>query len=242
MKRAERHHLKDNELANLTANARHIVEQKPGLVTGTAVALAVVLVAGVGYWAWKGRVDGRAHTLLAEAMVLDDARVGPPPVPGSPTPSGVSFPTQRAKHQAALTKFKIAADGYPSSDAGIFARYRQAATYMALGEPKSAAEAYQQAIERGGESLYGQMARLGLAEAQAQTGAFDQAISTFTDLAQRKDGPVPVDGVLVRLGRTYLDAGKKGDAEKTFNRLVDEFPDSPFAVEARRELDMMKRT
>ena len=31
-------------------------------------------------------------------------------------------------------------------------------------------------------------------------------------------------------------------AEKTFNRLVDEFPESPFTVEARRELDQMKKT
>jgi outer membrane protein assembly factor BamD (BamD/ComL family) len=53
---------------------------------------------------------------------------------------------------------------------------------------------------------------------------------------------VPVDGVLMRLGRVYLDAGKKSDAEQTFNRLVEEFPDSPFSGDARRELDQLKKT
>jgi TolA-binding protein len=152
------------------------------------------------------------------------------------------FETARAKYQAALTKFKIVADEYPKTDAGIFGRYRQAATYMALGEPASAATAYQQVIDLAGNGLYGQMARLGLAEAQAQTGQYEQAISTFKDLAQRKDGEVPVDGVLLRLGRVYADAGKKSDAEQTFNRLVEEFPDSPFTADARRELDQLKKT
>lgn len=242
MKRTERHHLKDNELANLAARTRHVVEDRQGQVAGIAAAVVVVLIAGLGYWAWNNRINGRAHTLLAEAMLTGDAEVSPPAAPGSPAPPGLSFPTTREKYQATLTKFKIAADEYPSTDAGILARYLQAATYMALGEPKGAAEAYQDVIDRNGSGLYGQMARLGLAEVQAQTGAYDSAIATFADLAAQKDGPVPVDGVLVRLARVYLDAGKKDDAAKTFTRLVEEFPESPFTAEARRELDQMKKT
>jgi predicted negative regulator of RcsB-dependent stress response len=242
MKRAERHHLKDNELVKAARSARHVVEERRGPVTAIAIAIVVILAAGIGYFAWTGRVSGRAHALLAEALVVEEARVGPPPAPGSPAPAGLSFETARAKHQAALTKFKIVADEYPSTDAGILARYLQAATYMALGEPGSAATTYQQVIDRAGDSLYGQMARLGMAEAQAQTGQYEQAIATFKDLAQRKDGEVPVDGVLLRLGRVYVDAGKGSDAEQTFNRLVQEFPDSPFIADARRELDQLKKT
>jgi TolA-binding protein len=242
MKRAERRHLKDNELAKATAAAREIVQERPGLVTGAAIAIGVILLAGIGYAAWSGRVSGRAQALLAEALVVDEARVGPAPAPGSPAPAGLSFETVRAKHQAALTKFKVAADQYPSTDAGIFARYRQASTYMALGEPGSAIATYQQVIDRAGDSLYGQMARLGLAEAQAQTGQYEQAIAIFKELAQRTDGEVPVDGILIRLGRAYVEAGKRSDAEQTFNRLIDEFPDSAFSADARRELDLLKRS
>jgi outer membrane protein assembly factor BamD (BamD/ComL family) len=86
------------------------------------------------------------------------------------------------------------------------------------------------------------MARLGLAESQAQSGQYEPAINTFKDLAQKKDGQVPVDGVLIRLGRTYLDAGKRAEAEQTFNRIVSEFPESPFSGDARRELDQLKKT
>ena len=58
----------------------------------------------------------------------------------------------------------------------------------------------------------------------------------------RKDGPLPVDGILMQLGRTYLVAGKRADAQQTFNRLVEEFPESPYTSDARRELENLKKT
>ena len=86
------------------------------------------------------------------------------------------------------------------------------------------------------------MERLGLVEAQAQAGKYDDAIKTCKELAQRKDGPLPIDGVLMQLGRTYRDAGKRADAQQTFNRLVQEYPESPFMAEAKRELDTLNKT
>jgi outer membrane protein assembly factor BamD (BamD/ComL family) len=46
----------------------------------------------------------------------------------------------------------------------------------------------------------------------------------------------------MQLGRTYLDAGKRADAQQTFNRLVEEYPESPFTVDAKRELDTLKKS
>jgi TolA-binding protein len=241
MKRTERHHLKDNELAQFTANAREMLENQGRSVWVAAVAVVVVIAAVGGYVTWRSHVESRAHAALAAALAVEEARVGPPAAFGTSQPTGLSFVSQREKNQAVLTKYKEVADEYPKSDAGLFARYREGATYMALGAPKSAAEVYQQVINEGGDSLYAQMAKLGLAEAQAQNGQYDQAISTFRDLAQRKDGPLPVDGLLLSLGRTQQDAGKGTDAQQTFNRLVQEFPESPFTADARKELDSMKK-
>ena len=97
-------------------------------------------------------------------------------------------------------------------------------------------------IARDSDGFYGQMARLGLAEAQARAGQYDQAINGFKELAQRKDGPLPIDGILMQLGRTYLEAGKHADAQQTFNKLVEEYPESPFTGDAKKELDTLKKT
>ena len=84
-------------------------------------------------------------------------------------------------------------------------------------------------------------ARLGLAAAHARGGQFDEAITTYKELAQRKDGGLPIDGILMELGRVYRDAGRASDAQQTFNRLIEEFPDSPFNADAKRELDALKK-
>lgn len=239
MKRVERRHLKENELQTLARQARETYEERKRETTMLIGIVVVVGAIAIGYIAWRERVQTRAHTLLAEAVVVLEAPISPPPAPGQPA-QGLRFATERERAQAALTKLKVAADAYPSTDAGLFARYQEGATYMALGNPTQAAAMYQQVIDRDGSGIHGQMARLGLAEAQARMGQYDQAIKAFQELSQRKDGPLPVDGILMQLGRTYLDAGKRTEAQQTFNRIVDEFPDSPYNSDAKRELDNLK--
>jgi TolA-binding protein len=237
MKRAERHHLKQNELERLTIQARKALSERTPATTGILVALLVVAVAGIGYFAWRGHVQSRAHGLLAEAIGTQEA---PITTLGSTTAAG-SYANERARLQAAVAKFKAAADAYPSTDAGIYARYQEAVGNVTLGNFAGATVAYQEVIRRGGDDIHGQMARLGLAETQARAGQYDQAINTYKEMAQRKDGPLPIDGILMQLGRTYRDAGKRADAQQTFNRLMQEFPESPFSADAKRELDTLNK-
>lgn len=240
MKRTQRQHLKENELEQFARQARELVETRRRETTALVAILIVVGVVVIGYFAWHQHVQARAHDLLAQAVAVQEARVGPPPAPGQPS-SGLYFPTERERNQAALTKFKAAADAYPSTDAGLYARYQEASTWLALDNPSQAAAAYQQVIDNGGSGIYGQMAKLGLAEAHARAGQYDQAINAFKELAQHKEGPLPVDGILMQLGRAYLDAGKRSDAQQTFTRLVEEYPESPFNADAKRELDTLKK-
>jgi TolA-binding protein len=241
MKRVERQHLKENELQNFARQAREMYEGRKRETTMLVGIAVVVGAVAIGYIAWREHIQSQAHALLADAVVVLEAPISPPPAPGQPQ-QGARFATERERAQAALTKLKIAADAYPSTDAGLYARYQEGATLVALGNPTLAVAAYQQVVDRDGRGIYGQMARLGLAEAQARAGQFDQAIRTYQDLSQHKEGPLPIDGILMQLGRAYLDAGKRTEAQQTFNRLVEEFPDSPFNGDAKRELDNLKKT
>src|SRR4030088_828892 len=140
MKKNERHHLKENELERFALRARETMDARRREVTAAIVAAVAVAVIAIGYFAWRERVQARAHALLAEALAVQSARVGPPAAPGTPSPS-LSFPTELERAQAAVTKFKVAADAYPSTDAGIFARYQEGAAYMTLHNPAAAAAA-----------------------------------------------------------------------------------------------------
>ena len=70
----------------------------------------------------------------------------------------------------------------------------------------------------------------------------EELLRKLSDPAPYEDGPLPNDGILMRLGRTYLDAGKRSDAQQTFNRLVQEYPESPFNGDAKKELENLKKT
>jgi outer membrane protein assembly factor BamD (BamD/ComL family) len=44
----------------------------------------------------------------------------------------------------------------------------------------------------------------------------------------------------MQLGRTYVRAGRKEEAARAFTRVVEEFPESVYAADARRELAEVK--
>ena len=52
------------------------------------------------------------------------------------------------------------------------------------------------------------MAKLGMADAEVAAGKFDGAIAVYKELSADKDGPLPVDGILMQLGRAYDAAGQ----------------------------------
>jgi tetratricopeptide (TPR) repeat protein len=248
MKARERHHLKENELAHSLSAARDFLEPRKKQFGLAAFVIFLIVVAVAGIFILRQRTQASSERLLAEAMVVLDAQVIPnePIDPKSPTPPAAAmagsgtYTSEAEKLNAAVPKLKAAADAHPDTDAGITARYHLAATLAALGRHQEASQAYDEVIKRGGDDLYGHMARLGKAEEQARAGQHDAAIATYKELSERKDGDLPTDAILMQLARTYAAAGKKDDAQKTFTQIVDEHPDSPYAAEARQELESLK--
>ena len=89
------------------------------------------------------------------------------------------------------------------------ARYYAASLYAETNRPKEAADAYEVVRDQAGAStLLGRMASLGLASMQVRQKQFEPAIKALQELSQRRDGPLPVDAVLVQLADAYQQAGR----------------------------------
>lgn len=245
MKSTERHKLKENEFARSVARARDIMETRGRDVGLIAVAVVLVVALIAGYVWWRQSREAKASIALAVALTVYEAPVVPvaPPAPGSPmpVPQPGTYQTEQAKLDAALPKFVAAADQFPNTDAGVAARYHAAGILASLGRYAEAEQRYQEVVDKAGREIYGRTARLGLADAQVAQGKFDPAIKLYQDLTTDSSSQLPIDGVLMQLGRVFAKAGKKDDAVRTFNRVVEEFPQSLYVADARRELEDVKK-
>ena len=248
MKTRERHELKENDLARALEGVGGWAKPRTGQLVTVVVAVIVIAGGALGVMAWRSSQKNKGQELLAEAMVVLNTAVVPvtESQPGEvPAAASISakgtFSTEAAKLTAAVPKLKAAAEAYPDTIAGITARYHLGASLAALGQPKEAVAQFDDVIKRAGaDSIYGRMAQLGRADAQARGGDVDAAIATWKTLAEKKDAGLPEDAILMELGRAYQLKGAKDDAKKAFDEIVTKHPDSPYVADARKELDSLK--
>ena len=246
MKSIERHKLKENEFARSVHHARDVVQTHGTDITKVVAVVALVIALVGGYAWWRSARNAKANELLASALATYEMPVVPPqpPAPGSPPPlpQPGTYQSEKERLDASLPKFQEAADAYPDNEAGIAARFHLAGILAAQGKHADAEQRYKEVTDKGGSGIYARTARLGMADAQLAQGKYDPAIATYTDLSRDAGSPLPLDGVLLHLARAYAQAGKKEEAARTFTRVVDEFPQSPYVAEARRELADVKKS
>ena len=243
MKRAERHHLKENPVEQLVWELREATIGHSRAATLTALIVLVAAAAAGGYLYWRGRAAARADAMLAVAMTMAETPVVAPPAgaPPNQAPTPQTFPSERARWEAALARYLEVVQAYPSSRAATSALYEAANALAALGRAAEAEQRYREVMTREGTSIYGQMASLGLADLRCSTGEYDQAIDLYKQLSAAADTRLPVDGVLMQLGRAYAKAGKSDEAASTYTRVVEEFPQSLYVADARTALESVRK-
>jgi TolA-binding protein len=236
MKGSERHRLKENELTHALAGASERIQENRRMISLAGGIILLALVVGGGYWAWTTRSENRAQMLLGDALVIaqspiQEAKPGAKPEPGT-------YYTIQARAEAAVAKFTEVFNAYPSTDAGIAARYHAAGALAMLGRHAEAATRYQEVVDRAGaNTFYGRVGQLGVIEANTQAKQYDRAITAAQALVNNTaDDAMPRDALLLELGRVQAAAGKKAEAKQTLDKVIAEFPESPYVEEAKKIL------
>ena len=132
----------------------------------TAVVALLLIVGGV--LIWRDRQEGIREQKLGEALMLQDAPVGP-----LAPPMGPSFPTEQAKQDAVTRAFQTLANDFPGTHQGSVAQYLLASADLKANKLDDARKRFQ-ALADSGDKEYGSLARLSLAQiAYAQNRAAD---------------------------------------------------------------------
>jgi TolA-binding protein len=238
VKAQERHQLKQNDFARTAARVVETVSENRQHVLMTVAAVVVAAALVGGYFWWTKRAADRAGAMLGEAMAVVEAPVVPAPTLPGATQAAGTFPTEAARQEAALQALQRVTNEYGSTEAGLAARYQLGALFLRAGRAADAEAAFR-AVADAGSDLYSPSARMGVAEALVAQSKFDEAIQVLTQLSGDRDGMLPIDGVLMQLARTCARAGKTQDARAAYKRIVDEFPESGYVAEARRQLTLL---
>ncbi|MGA9070646.1 MAG: tetratricopeptide repeat protein [Terracidiphilus sp.] len=226
-----RHSLKQNAIAQATANSMNWVSgHRSSVQRWTIIAVAVLAVGGalLGYSAWS---SSNAKTALNAAL---DVYSAPLAAPGAPASDG-SYATNADRAKAANQQFAAVADKYGWLAEGKKAHYFAGVTYEDLGN-NSAAETELKSASSSWDKNLANLAKLALAGLYHQTNRDAQAIDLYTALAAKPSDTVPAAEAQLDLADLYAATGRQSDAKALWAKVKDDDKEGPAGSLAAQKL------
>ena len=221
-----RRDLKRNELAETVGRTVDYVGRHRRGVTGTAaIAIGFVLLAG-GFFlfrAYRERAAGR--DLSAGLAILATPLATEPSAQGAPKTYAIAGKRSQ-EAEARLAK----AASYGGTVAGRAARVILAARGA---KGVQAQETFTKAA-RQGRAEVAAVAEIDAARLLASQGKTAEAIDRLKRAIESPESAAPKDALLFTLAEIYDRAGSSSDARATYQRLVRDYPDSPYRSDAQQ--------
>ncbi|HJQ98425.1 MAG TPA: tetratricopeptide repeat protein [Candidatus Polarisedimenticolaceae bacterium] len=221
-KRINRKELDQDEFIEKVFDLGEWLESNWKQAAGVAVGVVAVVLLGVGWNAWRGRMLGQANVALGQGLEL----YAPQPKADGTTP-----PPKMAEAHAAFEKAAKLAGSRPLGDV---ARYYDALALIALDRPAEATPTLEKLASSDGP--ISAQAKVSLANAFAKKGDYDRAAALLQEVASKTGAAFPPDAALSMLGAMRARQGRNDDARKAYEDLVSRYPESGLAQEARQRV------
>jgi tetratricopeptide (TPR) repeat protein len=226
-KKITRKQLKRNDLVEtMGKTVDYVSHHRRGVTEGIIAAAVVALLIG-GFLLLRTYRENQAGKELSAGLAALET-----PIAGQPAAVGAAktFPTVEARNKQVDAHLRKAADS-PGTSAG-----RAAALILAARDkPSNAAETFARTA-REAKAEVAASAELDAARLLASQGKRTEAIDRLKRAIESPASPAPKDALLFALGQVYEDAGSVSDARATFQRLVTDYPNSPYRNDARQKI------
>jgi hypothetical protein len=234
-----REEIKQDEFASgLEQAITWISAHKDEVRIGAGVAIVLLAAAGsLGYF--QGQRAREADRAFRDALATFEAPVASELTPGADRPAGQVFATSEEKYKTAAAAFEGVERRYGSSKEGLRAEYYAALARVELGQYAEAEKALRE-IQSRGPGLESDLARLALADTLRRSGQVDKAVEAYRGIASNPSANMPRDYALLCAARTLDDAKRWAEARAAYRQLVEEFPASVYAAEARARAEYLK--
>jgi len=234
MSRLTRREMKRNEVAEALGRTVDYSRSHARAVLVIVIAVVAVAIVIAGVYAGRQRAIARTNEDLVAAMRVYEAPIDA----GAAQPDDAeepSFASDEARRERAGELFEEVRDG--SGGAADVALVYLGQLAADGGDTSTARELWRRFLDRHEDHLLAGSVRVSLialdrSEGEAERVAAD--LETMLELSPEQR-PLPGDVVLYELGQTYEALGRDEDARSVYQRLVEEYPRSSFAMPAREK-------
>jgi tetratricopeptide (TPR) repeat protein len=228
MARIKRKELKRNELAETFGRTvDYVSHHRRGAVEAIGAA-AAVLVLAAGFVLFRGWRERQAGRDLSAALEILEAPLSTDPAAAA----AVRKFSTAADREREATKHLREAAAKGGTDAGRAARVILAAR---SDKPAQAAETLSREA-REARAEVAAAAEIDAARLLAAEGKTTEAIDRLKRAIESPQSAAPKDALLFVLAETYEKAGSAVDARATYQRLVNDYPNSPYRNDAHAKL------
>ncbi len=234
MDRQQRRNLKHDkfvdEIGSLSTRAR---ENQRLLLTITAAAVILAVLA-YGIYFYRSNREQKAQQGLATA--IDTIESPLIPAPGAQPVPNAKFKTEPERAATAEKQFRDVVANYGGTDAADVASLYLARIDAGKGDVAGARALLQKFVSDNPKHLLVEGARYSLYQLRIDNGEAPQVAQELQAEIGKSDPSLPPDVLLSLLAHAWDVQGNAEKTKETYRRIVTEFPDSPYALEAQRRI------
>ena len=233
--RLTRKDIKRDEFASAVGRGVDFAEShtRELMMTIGAVLLAVLIVI-VTYFYIAHRSD-LANQALAAAVKVYGAPIDPAGAKPN-DPAEPSFASEAARQARARRLFEGVRADYRWTDAADVASLYLADLDATAGKVAEARQLWSDFAKKHADHVLAVQARIDLLELDRSQGKGQQVAQQLREMLDQSDAPLPQDVTLYQLAITLEQLNRDQEAIQTYQRLVDEYPQSPYRQPAQQKL------
>jgi predicted negative regulator of RcsB-dependent stress response len=210
------------------------------IVYAVAGVLLLAVLAVAAYFYLGHRRQGANQALAAATKVYQApiAAIGAKPDDSSEP----SFPTEAARRARAKELLEKVREDFRLADAADVAGLYLAQIAADEGRLDEARKLWSDFVDEHGDSMLASEARLNLIDLDRKQGKAEQVVKELQAMLEKGDSPLPQDVVLNELGKTLEQLRRPQEAIQSYQRILDEFPQSPYRQEAEQRVSTLDPT
>jgi len=238
MRKEERHQMKQDDLATVLERAMIYGEDHLKPIIIIASVLVIAFLGGLMFRNWMHSRSQQASLRVGELMQTYSMPIVESLEDLAQAPAGVeNFTSSEERDQKVLEQADAILADFSSADAVPKALYYKGMSLANLGRYDEAIDTLDRLVRDYPRDFLAPMARYEMARVREEEGKPREALTYFQALAVDPGGTLAPEEGILGIARCHEALGDTEEALRTYQRILVEFPDSPYLPDARAKID-----